>query len=423
MKEKIAQRLFVFVPPRRALPASGKAQPTASTVVGYVAVDSTGSMQPGETPIALLPKASRVDVVFDTADVFVAAIDVPRLSEARLRLALPNILEERLLADATDGHFAFTLPGRSGGATTVASAPKLPVAVVDRGLLTRTLDALAESGYRPRAAYNEIYTVPAPAAGVLSVRVDRGHAIARLGKHDGFAFEFEGDEAPPALLLAIRQLGIKRIAAYGRGAAVIAALAPQLNVVVDVTQRDLDLDASDGAVNLLQGAFAPGGTFGGMALPKISAPIVKLVGAWLAVAAVAFIAGLNVYWFKLDADHQALRANMETAFRSAFPDITAVVDPVLQTRQSIGTLRARSGIVSPTDFSVLNAQVAQLLSQAPVGSVATIDYRDGALKVKFKPGIAENPGLQNTLRGQAMQQGLLLRFDADGAATLAPNTP
>jgi len=114
---------------------------------------------------------------------------------------------------------------------------------------------------------------------------------------------------------------------------------------------------------------------------------------------------------------------METAFRSAFPDITAVVDPVLQTRQSIGTLRARSGIVSPTDFSVLNAQVAQLLSQAPVGSVATIDYRDGALKVKFKPGIAENPGLQNTLRGQAMQQGLLLRFDADGAATLAPNTP
>ncbi len=171
MKEKIAQRLFVFMPPRRALPASGKAQPTASTVVGYVAVDSTGSMQPGETPIALLPKASRVDVVFDTADVFVAAIDVPRLSEARLRLALPNILEERLLADASDGHFAFTPPGRSSGATTVATAPKLPVAVIDRGLLTRTLDALAESGYRPRAAYNEIYTVPAPAAGVLSVRV------------------------------------------------------------------------------------------------------------------------------------------------------------------------------------------------------------------------------------------------------------
>ncbi len=196
-----------------------------------------------------------------------------------------------------------------------------------------------------------------------------------------------------------------------------------MNVVIDTTGRDLDLDAGDGAVNLLQGPFAPGGTFGGMALPKFSAPVVKLVGAWLVAAAVAFVAGLNVYWLKLDADHGALRANMETAFRSAFPDITAVVDPVRQTQQNISTLRARSGLVSPADFSVLNAQVAQLLSQAPVGSVATLDYRDGVLKVKFKPGIADNLGLQNTLRGQAMQQGLLLRFDADGAAALAPNTP
>jgi len=150
-------------------------------VVGYVGrrqhrVDATG-----ETPIALLPGESRRRRV-RTADVFVAAIDVPRLSEARLRLALPNILEERCWPIERRPFRIHTPPGRSSGATTVATAPKLPVAVIDRGLLTRTLDALAESGYRPRAAYNEIYTVPAPAAGVLSVRVDRGHAIARLGK-------------------------------------------------------------------------------------------------------------------------------------------------------------------------------------------------------------------------------------------------
>src|SRR5882757_9210071 len=121
MKEKIAQRLFVFMPPRRALPASGKAQPTASTVVGYVAVDSTGSMQPGETPIALLPKASRVDVVFDTADVFVAAIDVPRLSGGPLRFGLPNIPRGGAVGGARGGPFRFPPAGRSSGATTVAT--------------------------------------------------------------------------------------------------------------------------------------------------------------------------------------------------------------------------------------------------------------------------------------------------------------
>jgi hypothetical protein len=30
--------------------------------------------------------------------------------------------------------------------------------------------------------------------------------------------------------------------------------------------------------------------------------------------------------------------------------------------------------------------------------------------------VAENPGLQNTLRSAALQQGLAIRFEADGSA-------
>jgi len=56
---------------------------------------------------------------------------------------------------------------------------------------------------------------------------------------------------------------------------------------------------------------------------------------------------------------------METAFRSAFPDITAVVDPVRQTQQNISTLRARSGSSRRPTFQS-SRSVAQLLSQAPV---------------------------------------------------------
>ncbi|MFN3566611.1 MAG: type II secretion system protein GspL, partial [Burkholderiaceae bacterium] len=178
MKERSAQRLFVFVPPHRAL--GGRGRLASSTVVSYVAVGAKGA-ESGETPIALLPKASSVDLVFDTSDVFVAAVDAPRMPEPKLRLALPNLLEERLLSDPADCHFAFTPHARSGTVTTIASAPKLPVAVIDRALLTSALDALSEAGYRPRAAYSEIYVVPAPAAGVLSVRLDRGRGIARSG--------------------------------------------------------------------------------------------------------------------------------------------------------------------------------------------------------------------------------------------------
>lgn len=418
MKEKSAQRLFVFVPPHRALGGRGKL--ASSTVVSFVAVGAKGT-ESGETPIALLPKASAVDLVFDTSDVFVAAVDAPRMPEAKLRLALPNLLEERLLSDPADCHFAFTPQARSGTVTTIASAPKLPVAVIDRGLLTTALDALSEAGYRPRAAYSEIYVVPAPAAGVLSVRLDRGRGIARSGKHDGFAFEFDGNSLPAPLLLAVRQLGIKRVQAYGRDAGRLVQFAEQLGVAVDASQRELDLAATDTAVNLLQGAFAPGGLLGSLSLPKLTTAKLKVPLIWTGVAAATFVVGMNAYWLKLEAEAKAIRMQMETAFRSAFPEATAVVDPVLQTQRQLGALRARAGIPSADDFSVLNAQAAQLLSLAPIGSVAGIEYREGALRLKFKPGTADNPALQNTLRAQAIQIGLNLRFEADGWARLVPS--
>jgi len=42
------------------------------------------------------------------------------------------------------------------------------------------------------------------------------------------------------------------------------------------------------------------------------------------------------------------------------------------------------------------------------------------LKVKFKPSVTENPALQNSLRSVALQQGLNIRFEADGSARITP---
>ena len=416
MKEKSAQRLLVFVPPRSSM--AGRSQIASSTVVDYVATG--GNSARGQTPIALLPKASSVDVVFDASDVFITTIDPPKLAEGKLRMALPNILEERLLADPADCHFAFR-PMRSGGNTGAGEAPKMPVAVVDRGLLTRALDALTESGYRIRAAYSEIYTVPPPSAGVLSVRIGRGRGIARSGVHDGFAFDI-GEEVPPTLALAIRQLGIKRIQAYGSEASRLTALAESLGVQVDVHPEEVELGSTDGAVNLLQGAFAQGGMMGsftpGGLMPALTARAMRVPLAWAAAAAIVAVAGMNIYYLKLESESKALRSQMEASFRSNFPQIAAIVDPIEQTKRQMSELRSRAGIPSANDYSVLNARTALLLSIAPIGSVAAMEYRDNALKVKFKPGTGDNAALQNSLRSAAVQQGLAIRFEGDGTARI-----
>jgi general secretion pathway protein L len=93
-----------------------------------------------------------------------------------------------------------------------------------------------------------------------------------------------------------------------------------------------------------------------------------------------------------------------------------MVDPIVQAQRELARLRTRAGQSSAGDFTALNAQLAQLLASAPVGIVAGIEYRDGALQLKFKA--APDAQLQNQLRAQAVQQGLQLRFEADGAARI-----
>jgi general secretion pathway protein L len=419
MKEKSLQRLLVFVPPRRSF--HGKAHVTTGTVVHYVAPGTAAGS--GQTPLALLPKAASVDLVFDPADVFVTAIEPPKLSEGKLRLALPNMLEDRLLADPADCHFAFVIPRGGSGTTTIAAQPKMPVAVIDRAVLTHALDACVEAGIRVGAAYSEIYTVPAPQAGVLSVRVSGARALARSATHDGFSFEIGDTDVPAALALAVRQLGIKRIQAYGKEAARLAPLAGPLHAQVDIAAGEVDLASTDTAVNLLQGSFAPSGMLAG--LMPLAGKAASLRGAslkvpliWTGIGVAVAIAGMNAYFLKLESESRAIKAQMDTAFRTSFPETTAVVDPVLQTKRQLNDLRARTGLPSANDFSVLNARTALLLTAAPLGSVGGLEYRDGTLKVRFKGGIADNPAFQNTLRSAAVQQGLAIRFDADGTARI-----
>lgn len=420
MRDRTLQRLLVFLPPR--LDSGGRAQFASGTVVSYVALASRESTR-GEAPVALLPKASAVDLVFDSSDVFITAIASPKLSEGRLRMALPNILEDRLLADAGDCHFAFNVPRGGTGTTTIAAQPKMPVAVIDRGILTRALDVFADAGFKVRAAYSEIYTVPAPAAGVLSVRVDRGRGIARSATHDGFAFDLTDDAVPPALALAVRQLGVKRIQVFGRDGPRMSPLAKVLNVQIDVNAQEADPASTDTGVSLLQGAFAQGGmmgSFGSGSKVSLSSRAVRVPLLWIAAGAAVAIVGMNAYNLKLAGEEKTIRSQMEMNFRSTFPEVTTVADTTVQTKQKLAELRARAGIASANDFSVLNARTALLLSAAPVGSVASMEYRDGALKVKFKPSVTENPALQNSLRSVALQQGLNIRFEADGSARVTP---
>ncbi|HEX4599527.1 MAG TPA: type II secretion system protein GspL, partial [Burkholderiaceae bacterium] len=108
MTRGAAQRLLAFLPPRGSLlEGDRRGSPASTTLVGYAGVDA--SQQPcsaGDAPLSQLPKAASVELVFDVSDLFATNLEAPRMSEARLRQALPSLVEERLLTDAADCHLA-----------------------------------------------------------------------------------------------------------------------------------------------------------------------------------------------------------------------------------------------------------------------------------------------------------------------------
>jgi general secretion pathway protein L len=416
------QRLLVFVPPRRTWPAGGRNGPGAATEFDYVLLRADGPAECGAAPLARLPRARAVDLVFDALDVYSASVEAPQLGEVRLRLALPNLLEERMLADPADCHFAAG-PARAAEPGAPAASQRLGVAAIDRTTFARTLEACAAAQWPLRGAYSALYTVPAPAEGVYSLRLDHGRALLRTGPDEGSLFEL--DDGGAALNLARRQLGIDQLRVYGDEHVDDPATEAALDALGLPWRRagaPVDGAALADAVNLLQGAYAgaAGKGLAGRWLARwTNDGAWRAPAAWLAACALIGIAGINAYWFKLQGQFQDLRASMQHTFRDAFPNEPAV-DELAQAQRDVAALRARAGRPSAGDFSVLNAQAAQLLAVAPVGVVAGIDFSPGSYTLRFAAGSVDNPGLRNTLQARAMGLGLALRFAADGSAQLAP---
>lgn len=405
MSKSPPSRLLVLLPPAHR---SGRTAPDGSLRVRTLAIAGT-RVDAGESNLSELPRSVRLELVFDAADVHLATIEAPRLSDAKLRLALPSLLEDRLLGDPADSHLAYAPRREADG--------RLRVAAVDRGWLTRVLDACAEANLMPRSAWSALHLLPVPTEDTLGLRVSGGHGLLRTGTTEGLSFDIAGDVA--LLGLALTQAKARRVRVYGDSLAA-AALPWPAAVEVQDARAELDLAHGGEPIDFLQGAFARGGWLArasGGRLPHLSLRALRTPLGWAGVAALAAIAGLNLHWLKLGAEAKALRAEQGAAFRSAFPRETALVDPLAQTRRQLAELRARAGQPSPDDFSVLNARAAQLLVAAPVGSLTGLQYRDGSLKLAFRPN-ALDPGLQNTLRANAVQQGLDLRFEPDGTARL-----
>ncbi|MGY2489754.1 type II secretion system protein GspL [Cupriavidus sp. CP313] len=402
-------------------------------------------LREGHARIADLPAAERLVLILAASDVLLTTASVPPLPPARLKQALPNLVEDALATDAQPCHIGVG-PALDGSA---ARGPRQRLLMVaDRAWLRAVLDAFAEHRHRrrhvlaaqlcvPLASAAQASTEPslaaagAPAPTAALVVEAAASALARSGElSDELSDELPGTAADAARQwqLTVRTgahagygllLGDDALAAwqalapagtwYADADAAAAAPVPDLRQAARTSWRLWIEGAQDclrePALDLAQFEFAQGRA-DRWNLVAWRVPLALLAGIVLVQ-----VIGMNTHWLLLRREQQRLEAAQLQALHGAFPQIQTVLDAPLQMRRQVEQLRTASGRSTPEDFLPLADRFAQAARRLPPDALQALEYRGRMLVVTLKPG-TDTAGL----RSAARQAGLQMEEDKAGGA-------
>lgn len=321
----------------------------------------------------LISQARKVVVLVAASDVSLVHVKAPPLSNAKLKAALPALVEELVLADPDDCVLVAAAADSPDGLRTVA--------VAQRAWVEEIAKAVYAQGARALSLLPLQLCLPIE-PGSASAAVDTNELVLRTGQHEGLGIATTADAAT-ALQTLRAFAGELPLVVYapqariGELQAVAAEAAPGITIDTE-TWAQLVHGATTTTLDL-----APG--LGALATPA------RDLKRWrwplrLALLALAVnIAGLNIDWLRMKREATAINESMKQTFRAAFPN-EPVVSPVEQMRRNLATARASSGQSSADEFNAMAAGIAEAMRAAPRPPVvAKVEYVNGTVTVNLKP--------------------------------------
>ncbi len=417
--------LILFLPPARPGPA---------TEYSYtLTADGHTALRHATAPAALLPEPTRPggEVV---AVVPARALSWQRVSlppglplgagqqTPRLRSVLEGLLEDRVLDDAAQLHFAIQ-PGAQAGSP-------VWVAVCDRAWLRENLQALEAAGRRvsrvvpefapgPTASGNpelcalgtpeEAYVVLTGQGAEQAVAVlpltTMALTLARAGMPPAQAASDEDNTLVVRAEPAVATLAERTLGQQGQR----VALHTTSQRALDAARGDWDLAqfdlASTGRTRALRKA-------GSALSAALYAPQWRAARWGAGLLVVAHLVGLNAWAWQEQQALAAKQAGVRNALTQTFPQVKVVVDAPVQMERELALLRQAAGSVSARDLEPLLAAAGTALppGQQPTG----IEYTPGELRLRgVTLGAEEEPALAARLQAA----GYRVRLD-DGSLLL-----
>ena len=388
---------------------------TATICDGLLSDDGRTVSRVFESPAAMLPAPAGVQIV--------AVVPAGRLSwhrvtlpkgslkaglfhdggTARLRSVLDGLLEDRVLDDIGQLHFAIE-PQPS------ANEP-VWVAGCDRAWLHAWLHALIQAGRPVTRIVPELAPPPGDAAGNRSLYV--------TGTSDQAQLILTGPDGVTLLPLSVASAAL---IAWPENSEVLAepGVAAQAEHFFNrsatlQTAPERYLAATQSSWDLAQ--FDLRYTRGTRTRKHLSAMVSSLFRAprwraarWAALVLIlANVVGLQAWAWAEQSALTAQRTAIRSMLTATFPDVRVVVDPPVQMARGLAELQRRNGTASTADMETMLGQFKASAPDMPAPSA--IDFIAGELRMK---GLDSSAAAISSGAARLQPQGYSLRPDADG---------
>ncbi len=344
----------------------------------------------------LVNAVRRVVLLLAAADVTMLHVKAPPLSGARLKAALPGLVEEQVLGDPADCVLT--------AAPVVSADGVRSVAVVQRSLLEPLVRTMLALGARAVTAIPAQLCLPI-SPGQVSGVIGAHELVLRDGLYHGMGLAL--DASPESALQTARALaGDAALTLYVPGADL-----PLYQALAQEADPPMVLEA-DAWAHWIAGAKTTALDM----VPSLGSAGARATdwGRWkwpLALAALAVVVnlvGLNVEWMRMKREADAIRQSMLQTFKAAYPKDTVIQDPMAQMRANNARARAAIGQVGPTEFTWLAAAFGEAARSLPRPlAINSLEFKEQALTVKVKPE-SSDPGVLAQLKSSLATRNLSL---------------
>jgi general secretion pathway protein L len=397
--------LVVSLPPENATSATEWAY--ALTNDGRTVADH------GKTAAALLPQprgaGAEVVALVPAQALAWHRVDLPKgiaLGTPRARTALEGVLEEQLLDDPEDLHFALQPGARAGEAAWVA--------VCHRAWLRNALQQLEAAGRPASRVVPEFAPEGTPALVVLGDPEQPQVVASSTG----------GVLALPLSTAALPLLPTLADDAPRYAEPAVAAVAEQvLQHKVELQQAPQRwVQSARSPWELGQFEFAS--TTRARAFKKLATTWGDVLhgppwrpARWAAVVLVVVnLLGLNAWAWKERSTLEAKRQEVRRTLTDTFPQVKLVVDAPVQMEREVAALRQQTGMASPRDLDALLAALASALP--PKKLPASLEYANGELRAG---GIGLSRGELPSVAAQLKTLGYTAVSEGDALVVAAEN--